>query len=53
MKIYGIKLNRDAAGCFSFSVVHSGKFRLQDYQAIVVEANAVKLIPRDRCTVYQ
>ena len=46
VKIYGIKIYRDGAGCFEFSVVHSGPFKFQDYDELELKANAVKMVRR-------
>ena len=46
VKIYGVKIRRDASGCFEFSVVHSGPFRLQDYDELELKGNAVKTVKR-------
>ena len=46
VKIYGVKIRRDAAGCFEFSVVHSGPFKFQDYDELELKANAVKMVRR-------
>jgi len=44
IKIYGIKIYRNPGGCYQFSVVHSGPFRLQDYDALELKTNTVKMV---------
>ena len=46
VKIYGVKISRDTAGSYAISVVHSGPFKLSDYDKLELKANAVKMVRR-------
>ena len=46
VKIYGVKISRDTTGCYAISVVHSGPFRLSDYDELELKGHAVKMVRR-------
>ena len=46
MKIYRVKICQDTNGCYSFSVRHTGHFKLCDYEEIELEVRSAKLVER-------
>jgi hypothetical protein len=47
-KIYGVKIYQEGNGCYSFSVRHSGPFRLEDYDELEVEVKSARLVRKHR-----
>ena len=45
-RIYGVKIYQEERGVYSFSVRHSGPFRLDDYKEIELEVTSAKLVRR-------
>jgi len=46
VKIYQVKICQDTNGCYSFSVRHTGHFKLCDYEEIELEVRSAKLVER-------
>ena len=45
-KIFGVKICQEGDGGYSFSVKHSGDFRLQDYDELELEVKSARLVKR-------
>jgi len=43
-KIFGVRIYQEGNGCYSFSVKHSGPFRLQDYEELELEVKSARLV---------
>ena len=45
-RIYKVKICQEGNGGYSFSVKHSGDFRLQDYEELDLEVTSARLVRR-------
>ena len=44
VKIYGVRIYQEGNGCYSFSVRHSGEFKLNDYEELELEVTSARLV---------
>ena len=44
--IYGVTIIQEGNGGYSFSVKHSGDFKLQDYDELELEVKSARLVKR-------
>ena len=45
LKIYRVRISQDNSGCYTFSVKHTGKFNLGDYEKLEFEVKSTRFLP--------
>ena len=46
VKIHRVKIYQETNGCYSFSVRHTGRFKMSDYEEIVLQVRSARLVRR-------
>jgi len=47
-RIFGVKIYQEENGAYSFTVRHSGLFRLGDYEELELEVKSARLVKRNQ-----